>query len=93
MIILHHIHPVVCRSQPSNHFLCPLDHVFAGIMPSDAMHHFICGHAPYHHGILSADPVSLPTAGVFNCRVELFAHLQIKHSFEKEKSTWEMKLP
>jgi len=43
--------------------------------------------------ILSADPVSLPTAGVFNCRVELFAHLQIKHSFEKEKSTWEMKLP
>lgn len=35
---------------------------------ADAMHHLIRGHAPQHHGILSADPVSLPTAGLFNCR-------------------------
>ena len=49
-------------------------------LQADAMHHLICGHAPYHHGILSANPVSLLTVGVFNCKRAFFTHLLNKLS-------------
>ena len=60
---------------------------------ADAMHLFICGHAPYHHGILSADPVSLPTAGLFNCKRAFFTHLLYNHSAKEAYSTVKYKLP
>jgi len=60
---------------------------------ADAMHLFICGHAPYHHGILSADPVSLPTAGLFNCKRAFFTHLLYNHCVGSSYSTGKHKLP
>lgn len=60
---------------------------------ADAMHLFICGHAPYHHGILSADPVSLPTAGLFNCKRVFFTHLLYNHCVVSHYSTGKHKLP
>ncbi len=59
----------------------------------DAVHLFICGHAPFHHGILSADPVSLPTAGLFNCKRVFFTHLLYNHCVVSSYSTGKHKLP
>ena len=61
---------------------------------ANAMHHLICGHAPYHHGILSADPVSLPTAGLFNCRNGHFSPIYLIITGSESKNPHEVcKLP